>query len=77
MQSLGAREREVVRQAHPELEAEEIDRLIDRLDALRVEQSLLDPEADEEAVREIGARRDELIKEKLPRGEEALRRARE
>ncbi|MBV9925255.1 MAG: hypothetical protein JOZ96_09595 [Acidobacteria bacterium] len=75
MQALSDAEREAVKQAHPELDAVEVDRLLDQLDALRVEQSLLDPETEQEAVRRLDARCAEL-KKKLPKLAETHWRAR-
>lgn len=74
MQATSDDEREAVKQAHPELDAEEVDRLLDQLHALQAERSFLDPEAEQDLaqVRELDKRRDELIQQKLPRLEQAL-----
>lgn len=77
MQALGDDARDAVKQAHPELDAEEVDRLLDQLDALRAERFFLDPEAeqDQDLIRTLDERRDKLIRQKLPRLEQALQKA--
>jgi len=77
MQPLDADERAAIKRAHPELDAEEVDSLLDRLDELRFERTYLDRGVAEDSSRlqQIDDERAQLIEGKLPKLEQALQKA--
>jgi len=74
MQPLDDEEREAIKQAHPDLDAEEVGRLIDQLEMLRAKRSFLDPETEEAELLELDKQRAELIEQKLPKFTQVLQK---